>query len=166
MSLKQPVQSGLLVLVAAGAMVLGAIAVPAAQTKTTSLLLSLPNGSIVGIPPGPCAPSEGVVLGGDTHVVTQVRSDGVDVHLNTAGIQGTGLSTGNMYIGTGSQKLTFATPPDPNTPVNANFTLEHTDGCASTPLGLSFSLSFASDGTLLPSSSVFVTSFGIINPPQ
>lgn len=172
MSIIHSTQSRLLALAAAGAMLLAAAGPAAAQSKpvTTSLILSLPAGSIFFIPPGPCVPvGEPVALAGDVHVVTKASQGLVtEIHLNTAGMQGTGQSTGNMYVGTGSQKFTnLSNPPESDMPVNANFTLEHTDGCASDSLGLSFDLGFASDGTLLASSIVQVTPQGvIINPPQ
>jgi hypothetical protein len=130
---------------------------PSGCMRTTSLLLPLiGTGSV---PPNPCvgAVGESVSLAGDVHVVTKVGLNFVtDVHLNMAGVNGVGQITGNMYIGTGSNRLLGVQlipnqlPPDP---VRAIFTLEPTDGCASVPLSLTFELVPGSDGTLLPSPS-------------
>jgi hypothetical protein len=78
-----------------------------------------------------------------------------------AGVDGVGQTTGNMYIGTGSNKvLGVQLIPNqlPSSPIRANFTLEPTNGLASVPLHLAFELVPNSDGTLLPSSTVQVTS--------
>ena len=72
-----------------------------------------------------------------------------EVHLNLAGLQGTGQTTGNLYIGTGSQKFSNLAQPISGVPaVQANFTLEHTDGCASDPLPAIVSLAFDTAGNL------------------
>src|SRR5690349_19663392 len=79
---------------------------PCAYCKTTSVMLQLTGTSFV--PPNPCvgAGGEGVSLAGEVHVVTKVGLNFVtDVHLNMAGVSGAGQTTGNMYIGTGSNKL-------------------------------------------------------------
>jgi hypothetical protein len=136
---------------------------PSTKPVTTSLLLSLPTGSIFSVSPGPCVPSgEQVSIAGDVHVVTLVRQGMLmDIHLNMAGVQGTGQTTGNLYIGTGTQKSSNLGQPigglEGPEEVQPNFTLEHTDGCASDQFGLTFDLAFGSDGTLLPSSTVGVT---------
>ena len=90
---------------------------------------------------------EYVSLGGEVHVVTLVRQGMVtDIHLNLAGVQGIGQTTGNLYIGTGSQKFSQVAGPIPlgDMPVPALFTLEHTDGCASDQLPLTAHLAFGS----------------------
>jgi hypothetical protein len=116
-------------------------------------LLSLQG--IFHVPPDPCLPATGedVPLAGEVHVVT-VAGPGVvaQIHLNMAGVQGTGQTSGSLYIGTGSNNFVNL-PPDPCITVPANFTLETTNGCASVPLPVTAGLCFASDGTLLPQSS-------------
>ena len=95
------------------------------KPKTSSLLLPLPDVSIFFVQPGPCVPSgEYVSLGGEVHVVTLVRQGMVtDIHLNLAGVQGIGQTTGNLYIGTGSQKFSQVAGPIPlgDMPVPALF---------------------------------------------
>jgi hypothetical protein len=142
--------------------VLAQTASPVLVRKTTSLLLPLTG--VFFYPPDPCiANGESVALTGDMHVVTHVYPAEpvlvpptpirVNIHLNTAGAQGTGQS-GTLYLVTGSPKfIGVAWPPQPD--LQANFALEPTDGCASVPLPLNFELVFASDGTLLPQSSVY-----------
>lgn len=133
------------------------LAATAAAFKTTSLLLPLSD--VFFEPPNPCvAAGENVPLAGNVHVVTTFPPEPflrtVNIYLNMAGVQGTGQTSGSLYIGTGSNKLIgVAYPPEP---FLANFALEPTDGCASVTLPLSFNLVFASDGTLLPESSVSV----------
>ena len=134
--------------------------------KTTNLFLTLSDVSF--FPPVPIVPSgENVVLTGEVHVVTHVEAvvGGqflTDLHLNMAGVTGTGQTTGNMYVGTGANKLVnVAFPGDPIVPPNpirANFSLEPTNRGGSVPLPLTFFLVFGTDGTLLPSSTVSVSS--------
>jgi hypothetical protein len=69
-----------------------------------------------------------------------------------AGVDGIGQTSGNTYIGTGSTKLVNL-PSDPCTTVEANFTLETTDGCAGVPLPATAGLCFDSGWKLLPQSS-------------
>jgi hypothetical protein len=130
--------------------------------KTTSLML--PLSGVFFYPPEPmaCTQGENVVLSGDTHVVTVWPPEPflrmVNVYLNMAGVQGTGLTSGSLYVASGATKfigLEFPPEPDFTLPVFANFLLEPTNGCASVPLPLNFELVFASDGTLLPQSSVY-----------
>jgi hypothetical protein len=125
--------------------------------KTTSLLL--PLAGAIFLPPNPCVPAgENVALAGDVHVVTMVGVNFLtDVHLNMAGGQGTGQTSGDLYIGTGSQKFVGVQyPPNPliPPPLQATFTLETTNGCASLPFVVAFTAAFGSDGTLLPESTV------------
>jgi len=98
------------------------------------------------------------------HVVTKVGPNFVaDIYLNMAGVDGIGQTTGNMHIGTGSNKvLGVQLVPNgfPPGPVRANFTLETTNGLASVPLSLSFELELGSDGSLLPSPSSTVSVSG------
>jgi len=122
----------------------------------TSLLLPLEG--IVSTPGDPCVPTgEDVTLAGEVHVVTQARPNFVAmIHLNMAGVEGTGQTRRNMYIGTGADRLLNLQPGDPCFPLQANFTLEKTDGCASVPLPVTARLCLAGDGTLLSSSTVSV----------
>jgi hypothetical protein len=126
--------------------------------KTTSRLLPL-EGAIF-FPPNPCVPAgENVTLVGDIHAVTKVGMNFLtDVHLNMAGVQGSGQASGGLYIGTGSQKFVGVQwPPGPTFPggaIFATFTLEATNGCASLPFFVTFTAAFSSDGTLLPESTV------------
>jgi hypothetical protein len=119
--------------------------------QTTSLLLPL-SGALF-LPPSPCVPAgENVSIIGDVHAVTKVSSDwSFDLYLNMAGVDGVGQLSGSRYIGTGSNKFIGLLPPNP---CNAAFTLETTNGCASVPLPVTFQPVFASDGTLLPASTV------------
>lgn len=72
-----------------------------------------------------------------------------------AGVQGTGQTTNNLYIGTDSANVIGAAfPPEPR--LIANFSLDPTNGLASVPLPLSVALVFASDGTLQPEASVSI----------
>jgi len=130
-----------------------------ATCTTTSLRLPL-AGSIF-LPGDPCLPAgENVALSGEVHVVTKVRPNfTTDIHLNTAGVDGPGQSSGSLYIGTGSTKfINVQLPSDPCFPIplQANVTLEPTNGCASVPLPLALTLCFSSDGTLLPESTVVI----------
>lgn len=129
----------------------------------TSLLL--PLAGVFLFPPQPLfcnTQGEGVVLAGDIHVVTQVfwpadpgLGRTVNIYLNIAAAPCTGHASGSLYIGSGSAKLIgLAFPPDTVLCV-PDFTLEPTNGCASVPLPLNVQLVFASDGTLLPESSVY-----------
>jgi hypothetical protein len=126
---------------------------------TTSLLLEL-QGTFF-FPPTPCAPSgENVALTGAFHSVTVVGQNFVtDVYLNMAGVVGVGQTTKSLYILTGSTKFVNVqfppTPCAPN-PIQATFTLETTNGCASVPVPVTFGACFSSDGTLQPSSTVSV----------
>jgi len=101
-----------------------------------------------------------VALAGVVHVVTKVGPNFVtNVHLNMAGVQGTGQTSGGLYIGTGSQKFVGVQyPPSPVFPpapvLPATFTLEATNGCASLPFLVLFTAAFSSDGTLLTESTV------------
>jgi hypothetical protein len=126
---------------------------------TTSHLLT--SGGTIFFPPNPCVPAgENVALAGEVHAVTKVGPNFVaDVHLNMAGVQGTGQTSGGLYIGTGSQKFVGVQyppapvfPPSPVLP--ATFTLETTNDCASLPFVVAFTAAFSSDGTLLPESTV------------
>jgi hypothetical protein len=127
--------------------------------KTTSLLLPL-SGTFF-FPPRPVFPGENVSLAGDVHVVTHVGPNFVaDIYLNMVGVDGIGQTTGDMYIGTGSNKvLAVQLVPNgvPPRPIRVNFTLETTNGLASVPLPLTFQLMLGSDGTLLPSPSSSVS---------
>ena len=76
-----------------------------------------------------------------------------------AGVQGTGQTSGGLYICTGSQKfIGVRYPPSPVFPpgpvLPATFTLETTNDCASLPFVVAFTAAFSSDGTLLPDSTV------------
>jgi hypothetical protein len=123
--------------------------------KTTSILL--PLAGAIFFPPNPCVPAgENVALAGDVHVVTKVGPNFLtNVHLNMAGVQGTGQTSGGLYIGTGSQKFVgvqFPFAPAAPVPLQAIFTLEATNGCASLPFVVTFTAAFSSDGTLLSES--------------
>jgi hypothetical protein len=126
--------------------------------RTTGLLL--PLAGVIFFPPNPCVSAgENVALAGDVHVVTKVGPNFLtDVHLNMAGVQGTGQTSGSLYIGTGSQKFVGVqfppVPGFPGVPIFAIFTLEPTNGCASIPFTVTFGAAFGSDGTLLPESTV------------
>jgi hypothetical protein len=119
---------------------------------TTSALLPLQG--VFHTPPEPCVPAgEDVSLAGEVHVVTKAGPGVIaEIHLNMAGVDGVGQTSGSMYIGTGSNKFVNI-PPQPCISVQANFTLETTNGCASVPLPVTAGLCFAGDGTLLPQSS-------------
>src|SRR6266478_6906092 len=115
--------------------------------NTTSLFL--PLSGLFFYPAGPGRPGENVSLTGDVHVVSKVEAvvGGkflTDIHLNMAGLTGTGQDTGAMYIGTGSTKfLNVAYPPSPVIPADpllATFSIERTGRGASVPLSLKFAL--------------------------
>ena len=143
-----------------------AVTFPACPScRTTSLLLALAGN--FESPGDPCGPAENVPLAGEVHVVTQIVGQvGVpptgnfvtNVYLNMAGVQGTGQTSGDLYIGTGFQKFPGVQFPEnpvfPSNPIHAIFTLEPTNGCASVPLPVEFRAVFGSDGTLLPQSTV------------
>jgi hypothetical protein len=106
-----------------------------------------------------CISGQNVALAGDVHVVTKVGPNFLtDVHLNMAGVEGTGRTSGSLYVGTGSQKFVGVQYPPvpvfPSVPIFATFTLEPTNGAASIPFSVTFSAAFGSDGTLLPESTV------------
>ena len=123
--------------------------------KTTSLFL--PVSGVFFFPPNPIIPAgEEVLLTGEVHVVAHVTAmvGGnfiTDLHINMAGLVGTGQTTGNMYVGTGSNKfLDVAWPPhpvSPPTPIQATFSLESTNRGGSVPLLLDIALVFGPDGT-------------------
>ncbi|MGH6853608.1 MAG: hypothetical protein ACREDJ_10540, partial [Methylocella sp.] len=126
--------------------------------------LFVPLSGVFFEPPDPCVTAgENVSLTGMVHVVTHEIGTGagtgkVDIHLNMAGVTGTGQTTGTMYIGEGSNKFIDVPITLGSTDlIQATFSLEPTNRCASVPLPLSFNLVFGSDGTLLPSSTVMVT---------
>src|SRR6266478_7662100 len=109
--------------------------------NTTSLFL--PLSGLFFYPADPIRPGENVSLTGDVHVVSKVEAvvGGkflTDIHLNMAGLTGTGQDTGAMYIGTGSTKfLNVAYPPSPVIPADpllATFSIERTGRGASVPL--------------------------------
>ncbi len=84
------------------------------------------------------------------HVVTVVDPTGAQqtaIHLNLADVQGTGETSGGLYIGNGAVKVLV--PPTPIDQFSAGFTLEPTNGCASMPLNLNFTLQFNANGNLL-----------------
>lgn len=94
--------------------------------------------------------SELVPLSGRVHVVTEVdpTSSIGNLNLNMTGVSGVGQSSGDLFIGAGTNNLTgVRISPGPNT-FTADFTLEPTDGCPSVPLLLKFTLNFKADGTL------------------
>jgi hypothetical protein len=136
-------------------------------TYCTTSGLMLPLSGLVFVPPNPCigTAGESVSLVGDVHAVTKVGLNFVaDVHLNMAGVNGVGQTTGNMYIGTGSNRfLGVQLIPNqlPGGPIRASFTLEPTDGCASVPLPLTFELVPSSDGTLQTSSTASVAACNV-----
>lgn len=120
---------------------------PACVLSNTQLALA---GSF-RFPPDPCLTTgESVSLSGNVHVVTKVDPTTFvgNLHLNMAGVNGVGQTSGDLYIGIGSNKrVGIAIPPGPKV-FTATFTLEPTNGCASVPLPLKFTLNFNSDGTL------------------
>ena len=139
--------------------------------KTTSLLLPLAR--VIFFPPNPCVTTgEKVTFAGDIHVVTNVGPNFVaDVYLNTAGVQGTGQTSGGLYIGTGSQEFIGVQYPQSSgvgagRVVPAAFTIKRTFGgiapgvdkmrCPSMPFFVAFTAAFSSDGTLLAESTVTV----------
>ena len=137
-------------------------------SSCTTTNLFLPLSGLFFYPPFPIVPSgENVLLTGDVHVVARVEAvvGGkflTDVYLNMAGVTGTGQTTGGMYIGTGSNKfVNVAFPGDPvipPDPIHANFYVEAARRGGSVQLPLTFDLRFGTDGTLLASSTVSVTS--------
>src|SRR5947209_11669361 len=80
------------------------------QAPVSQAILTSTSSSVT-VAPGPCMPQGDVVsLAGNLHVVTVMRQGILtQVHLNLAGVQGMG-QTGNVYIGTGSQKISNPTP--------------------------------------------------------
>ncbi len=65
-----------------------------------------------------------------------------------AGVSGVGQTSGDLYIGIGTNRQAAVTVAPGPTDFPATFTLEPTNGCASVPLPLTFTLVFNSDGTL------------------
>ncbi len=127
--------------------------VDAGGAVTTSLFLPLTGNPLI-FPPSPCASSgDTVPITGNVHVVSIVPPtpivppSPIRLHFNLADVMGTGTMSGNIYIGTGVQDVTV--PPTPVIPVQATFTLQHTDGCADTPLPVFFILNFDASGHLL-----------------
>jgi hypothetical protein len=139
--------------IAATLMILGpAVLVRAAGPAVTSALLPLQG--TVGLPGDPCLPAgETVSLAGEVHVVTKASPAAIaEIHMNMAGVDGVGQTSGNNFIGTGSAKLVNL-PADPCITIGTAFTLEKTDGCASVPLPVTAGLCFDSNWKLLPQSS-------------
>jgi hypothetical protein len=141
-----------LVAISTTLMILGrGFALAGGQTVTSALL---PLQGTVSLPGDPCIPTgENTSLSGEMHVVTKASPAVIaEIHLNMAGVDGVGQTSGNTYIGTGSTKLVNL-PSDPCITVGANFTLEKTNGCASVPLPVTVGLCFDSGSKLLPQSS-------------
>jgi hypothetical protein len=159
--------------IAASAALIAGLAAGPAQSGgaiTTSLLLPVQINSLV-LPQSPCLPNgDTVAISGEVHVVSLLIPGNpvipgnpikLSVHFNMAGVDGTGAS-GNTYIGTGASK--FEIPGNPVIPGNpivpppqiTTFTLEHTDGCAATPLPLVFNLNLDESGHLMTNSTVSV----------
>ena len=100
------IAAALLLLGLGGAMPTSAQNVTSTKPVTSSVLLPVlasgPKSTVV-VWPGPCMPTvstERVSLTGNLHVVTLVRQGMLtEVHLNIAGVQGIGQTTGNLYIG-------------------------------------------------------------------
>jgi hypothetical protein len=124
--------------------------------RTTSLLL--PLSGIAFAPIEPCVPTgERVSLAGNLHVVTTVHENWVmDIHLDMAGVDGIGQTSGASYIGTGSTKFIDLQGGPELDAITTNFTLENTNRCASVPLPVTFQLSFGNDGRLLPESNASI----------
>ena len=139
--------------------------------KTTSLVF--PLAGLIFFRPNPCvAAGEYVTLAGGIHVVAVVGPNFVaDIYLNTAGLQGTGQTSGGLYIGTGAQEFTDVQYPQgggggAGRVLPAAFTIKRTFGgiapgvdkmrCPSMPFFVAFTAAFSSDGTLLAESTVTV----------
>lgn len=102
-------------------------------------------------PPGLCIPAgELVPLSGNVHIITRVNPKSFvgNLQISLAGVSGIGQTSRDLYIGVGTSKRAgTAIPPGRNT-FTATFTLESTNGCASVPLPLKFTLNFNGNGTL------------------
>jgi hypothetical protein len=124
--------------------------------------VKLPLADSFLLPPNSCvAAGEDVSLTGEVNVVTVTglnSTGGVEanIYLNMAGVSGLGLTTRNTYIGTGANKFVVVTAAPGSADFSVLFTLEPTDGCASVPLPLRFTLDFDKDGTLMGDSAVAV----------
>lgn len=107
-------------------------------------------------PLGLCLPAGEVVpLSGYVHVITKVNRTGLvgNFQLSMAGVSGVGQTSGDLYIGVGTNKRAgIAVVPGLNS-LRTEFTLEPTNGCASVPLPVKFTLNFNNDGTLNASTS-------------
>ena len=93
---------------------------------------------------------EFVPLSGRVHVVTEVDPTTAvgNLHLNLAGVSGVGQSSGDLYIGLGTNEQVGVTVASGPNVFTGSFTLEPTDGCAGVPLPLKLTLNFNGDGTL------------------
>ena len=143
--------------------VAGSVAIATGHHHCQACVLSnadLPIATIFPYSPGTGLPGgEFVPLSGRVHVVTEVdptTSVGT-LHLNLAGVSGVGQSSGDLYIGLGTNEQVGVTVASGPNVFTAIFTLEPTDGCASVPLPVKFTLDFNGDGTLnVAASSVMV----------
>ncbi len=124
--------------------------------------VKLPLADTFFFPPAPCVTTgEDVSLTGEVHVVTVAGPDSTggleaNIYLNMAGVSGLGLTTRNMYIGTGANKFVVVTAAPGSADFSVLFTLESINGCGSVPLPLRFVLDFGSDGSLMGDSAVSV----------
>ena len=124
--------------------------------------VKLPLADTFFFPPAPCVSAgEDVSLIGEVHVVTVARPNSTggleaNIYLNMAGVTGLGLTTRDMYIGTGANKFVVATAAPGSADFSVLFTLEPTNGCGGVPLPLRFTLDFGSDGGLMADSAVSV----------
>lgn len=112
---------------------------------------NLPLATIFRYSPGAGLPGgESVPLSGRVHVVTEVNptTSVGNLHLNLAGLSGVGQSSGDLYIGLGTNEQVGVTVASGPNVFTSTFTLEPTDGCASVPLPVKFTLNFNGDGTL------------------
>ena len=109
------------------------------------LVAIFPYSPGAGLPGGELVP-----LSGRVHVVTEVdpTTSVGNLHLNLAGVSGVGQSSGDLYIGFGTNEQLGATAASGPSVFTGTFTLEPTDGCASVPLPVKFTLNFSRDGSL------------------
>ena len=111
----------------------------------------LPLATIFPYSPGAGLPAgEFVPLSGRVHVVTEVNptTSVGKLHVNMAGVSGVGQSSGDLFIGVGTNEQVGVPVTSGANVFTGTFTLEPTNGCASVPLPLKFTLNFNRDGTL------------------
>jgi len=140
-----------------GVVALLPFAAHAADRVTSNLFF--PIGGTVFHPPSPCMPGgdgEAVQLDGRAHVVTQVvtgPASRYSIHVNLAGVAGTGETTGLSYRAVGAARVKISPGPPDVVAFSAAFDLVQAGACETVQGGarVAGDLTFDREGHLLES---------------